>query len=171
MIRIQKATPNDTVTLAHLAKTTWEESHGHYIADKNDLTTYLDKNFSVSRTEADLNNPKIHFYIIYVNDIPAGYAKLNVDEINEHVDSKRTSRLERIFIQNEFIPLKLGKQLLTFVEKKAKVLQVDSIWLTVYIKNKRAIRFYEKNEFIDVGHLNFIVNGKAYDNIVFSKAI
>lgn len=38
-------------------------------------------------------------------------------------------------------------------------------------KNHRAIRFYEKNEFKDVGELSFLVNGKHYPNIVFSKRI
>ena len=61
--------------------------------------------------------------------------------------------------------------MLAFVEAQAKALQLDTMWLTVYIKNKRAIRFYEKNEFKNVGVLNFIVSGKAYENIVFSKQI
>ena len=45
------------------------------------------------------------------------------------------------------------------------------MWLSVYIKNNRAIRFYQKNEFKNVGELNFIVNGKEYENIVFQKKI
>ncbi len=171
MIKIKIAKEADTAVLALLGRITWAESHGHYIEYKNNLLQYLNTNFSVSKMKQDINNPNNLFYIIYVDDLPVGYAKLIINAINESVASKNSCRLERIFIQNEFIPLKLGQQLLAFVEEKAKALQLDTMWLTVYIKNNRAIRFYEKNEFKNVGKLNFIVSGKAYENIVFSKKI
>ncbi|MDY7393845.1 GNAT family N-acetyltransferase [Aureibaculum sp. 2210JD6-5] len=171
MIKIKLATAADTTVLALLGRLTWAESHGHYVENKNNLLKYLDSNFSVSKTKQEINNPKNLFYIMYVDDLPVGYAKLILNAKNENVASQNNCRLERIFIQNEFIPLKIGKQLLTFVETEAKALQLDTMWLTVYIKNNRAIRFYEKNEFKNVGALNFIVNGAAYENIVFSKNI
>ena len=43
------------------------------------------------------------------------------------------------------------------------------MWLSVYVKNNRAIRFYQKNEFKNVGELNFLVNGKDYENIIILK--
>ncbi len=171
MIKIKIAKEADTVVLALLGRVTWAESHGHYIDDKNNLLKYLNKNFSVPKTKQDINNPKNLFYIVYVDDLPVGYAKLVVNTKHECVASQNNCRLERIFIQNEFIPLKIGQQLLTFVEEKAKALQLDTMWLSVYIKNNRAIRFYERNEFKNVGELNFLVNGKEYENLVFSKKI
>ncbi|MEE9363602.1 MAG: GNAT family N-acetyltransferase [Cellulophaga sp.] len=171
MIKIKKAKKADIEILALLGRLTWAESHGHYINDKNILLKYLDENFSVSKTEQNINNPKQFFYIIYVDNLPIGYAKLIVNAIQENVASENNCRLERIFILNDFIPLKIGKQLLTYVEEQAKALQLDTMWLSVYIKNNRAIRFYEKNEFKNVGELNFIVNGKSYENIVFSKKL
>jgi len=171
MIKIKKAKKADTEVLALLGRLTWAESHGHYIDDKNNLLKFLDENFSVSKTEQNINNPKQLFYIIYVDNLPIGYAKLIVNDIQENVASENNCRLERIFILNDFIPLKIGKQLLTYVEEQAKALKLDTMWLSVYIKNNRAIRFYEKNEFKNVGELNFIVNGKSYENIVFSKKL
>lgn len=171
MIKIKKAKVADIEVLAVLGRITWTESHGHYIEDKNNLLKYLNKNFSVSKTKQEIINPKNLFYIIYVDDLPVGYAKIVLEEKQENIASQNICRLERIFIQNEFIPLKIGKQLLTFVEKEARALQLDTIWLSVYIKNKRAIRFYEKNEFQNTGELNFFVNDKAYKNIVFAKKI
>ncbi len=171
MIKIKKAKKADTEVLALLGRLTWAESHGHYIDDKNNLLKFLDENFSVSKTEQNINNPKQLFYIIYVDDLPIGYAKLIVNAINENVASQNNCRLERIFILNDFIPLKIGKQLLTYVEEQANALKLDTMWLSVYIKNTRAIRFYEKNEFKYVEELNFIVNGKSYENIVFSKEL
>ncbi|WP_074405791.1 MULTISPECIES: GNAT family N-acetyltransferase [Aquimarina] len=171
MIKIKIATKADTDVLALLGRLTWAESHGHYIEDKSDVLKYLNENFSVFKTKQNINNPKQLFYIIYADDLPVGYAKLVVNASNENITSQNSCQLERIFILNDFIPLKIGQPLLTFVEEQVKKLQLDTMWLTVYIKNNRAIRFYERNEFKNVGELNFIVNGKAYENIVFSKKI
>jgi len=171
MIKIKKVKKADTDVLALLGRLTWAESHGHFIEDKNNLLKYLDENFSVSKTKQDINNSKNLLYIIYADDLPAGYAKLVLNATHESVASQNNCRLERIFILNDFIPLKIGQQLLTFVEGKAKELQLDTMWLSVYIKNNRAISFYERNEFKNVGELNFLVNGKEYENIIFSKKI
>ena len=166
---MKKANDSDIEVLALVGRKTWEESHGIYIENKNSLEKYLNNNFSIVKTTEEINNPKNIFYVVYVNKIPVGYAKIVLNEKQEKITSNNICRLERIFILNEFIPLKIGKQLLSFVEKEARAFQLDTMWLTVYIKNKRAIRFYEKNEFKNVGNINFLVDEKIYDNIIFSK--
>lgn len=171
MIKIKKATDADTEVLALLGRITWAESHGDYIVDKNSLLNYLNENFSVATTKQNINNAKNLYYIIYVDDFPVGYSKLVVNANQENIASKKPCRLERIYILNEFIALKIGQQLLTFVEAQAKALQIDTIWLTVYIKNNRAIKFYKKNKFNNVGKLNYVVSKKSYENTIFSKTI
>lgn len=169
MIKIKLAEKNDYEVLALLGRVTWSESHGHYIPNRQSLNTYLDTNFSIAQTKIILNNPNNVIHIIYVDNLPVGYAKTVLHEKQENITSNNICKLERIFIQKDFIPLKIGKVLLSFVEKEIKALGLDTIWLSVYIKNERAIRFYEKNNFKNVGNLNFHVDGRAYDNIVFSK--
>ncbi len=171
MIKIKRANATDLEVLALLGRLTWLESHGHYIDDKNNLMKYLDENFSISQTRQEINDPKNVFYIVYVDDLPAGYAKIILNTQQENVTSPNSCRLQRIFILDHFIPLKIGEQLLSYVVKQARALQADNLWLSVYIKNNRAIRFYEKNEFKNVGELKFSVNKKEYENIVFSKTI
>ncbi len=171
MIKIKKANKADTAILALLGRLTYAESHGHFIDDKSDLLKHLDENFSVSKTKQDISNPKHTFYIIYADDLPVGYAKLVENAKHKSIASQNNCCLEKIYILNDFIPLKLGIKLLTYVEEQARALKLDTVWLSVYIKNIRAIRFYEKNEYKNVGDLNFIVNGKSYQNIVFSKKL
>lgn len=171
MIEIKQTKETDTEVLALLGRLTWAESHGQYIDDKNNLSKYLDENFSVSKTNQGINNPKLLFYIVYSDDLPVGYAKLAVNAKQENIVSQNNVQLERMFILNDFIPLKIGQQLLTYVEEQAKALQLDTMWLSVYVKNNRAIRFYEKNDYKNVGELNFTVSGQSYVNIVFSKVL
>ncbi len=171
MVKIKLATEADTEVLALLGRITWDESHGHYIEDKNNLIKYLNENFSIAKTKENINNQKNFFYVMYVDKLPVGYAKLIVNAEQERIDSKNNCRLERIFILDDFIPLKIGHQLLTYVEERARELKLDTMWLTVYIKNIRAIKFYERNQYIHIGELNFSVSGKEYENIILSKKI
>ena len=67
--------------------------------------------------------------------------------------------------------MKVGQQLLNFTEKKAKALNLDNMWLNVYIKNERAIKFYRKNHFKDIGTMDYLVNGTGYPNHVLSKKL
>ncbi len=171
MIKIKLADPSSSEVLALLGRVTYVESHGHFIEDKNDLAKYLETAFSVKKITEDINDQKNIFYIIYVDDLPVGYAKMILNATHENVPSKNTGCLERIYILNDFIPMKLGIKLLTYIEERAKEFALDFIWLSVYIKNNRAIRFYQKNNFKNVGELNFLVNGKNYENRVLSKKI
>ena len=171
MIEIKRADETCSELLAELGSTTYSESHGHFIENKNDLLQYNASAFSVSKTKRDLNDANNLFYIIYTDNMAVGYAKLLIDAPHESVDSKNCCRLERIYILDRFIYLKIGQQLLDFIEEEARKLRLDTMWLSVYVKNERAIRFYEKNGFGTVGKLRFLVNEKEYENLIFSKKL
>lgn len=169
MIKISKAKEDEASVLALLGRITYIESHGPFITNKNDLVAYIDRSFSVAQTVKDLTHPDQLFYIIYVDDLPVGYAKIVLNASHASIPSKHTCRLERIYILSEFIPLRIGYQLLRFVENVVKDLAYETMWLSVYVKNERAIKFYNRNEFLEVGQLDFLVNGTNYPNLVLAK--
>ncbi len=171
MINIKLADESSTEVLALLGRITYVESHGHFIEDKNDLAAYMEQAFSIAKTKEELRDANKLFYLIYSNDLPVGYAKLVLGTTHKNIPSKNNGQLDKIYVLNDFIPLKIGQKLLTFVKEQAKKRALDTLWLTVYIKNHRAIRFYQKNKFKNVGEINFLVNGTEYENIVFSKNI
>lgn len=169
MIKIEKASLKNAEVLALLGRITYIESHGHFIEDRKDLIQYVDHTFSVSNLLKELEDPKVLYYLAFVDELPVAYIKLVLDAKNENVKSNSVCLLERIYVLNEFIPKKIGHQLLAFAEEKTKELEKDTLWLSVYIKNERAIRFYQKNQFINIGYYDFLVNGIVYENHVFSK--
>lgn len=171
MIQIRIASEINTEVLALLGRITYAESHGRFIENKKDLLNYTKTAFSVSKIKQELNAINNVFYIIYVDDLPVGYAKLVLNESNINVNSNKSCLLERIYILADFIPLKIGYQFLTFLEEKAKAEDMDTMWLTVYIENEKAIRFYQRNDYKKVGETMFLVNEKEYDNMVLSKTI
>lgn len=171
MIEFKLANTNDFETLALLGRVTFNESHGAYIEDKTNLTAYLNSAFSIAKTIEELKNPDAIYYIIYNDKFPVGYAKLVLNATIEFVPSEKSCRLERIYILDQFIAMKFGHQLLDFILKKAKELNFKNVWLSVYIKNTRAIHFYEKNDFKNVGSITFKIGEQGYENPILSKKI
>lgn len=104
-------------------------------------------------------------------ELPVGFVKLVLDNTLSCIDSEKTIRLEKIYVLEDFIECKIGKKLLVFSLNKVKAYNYESIWLTVYIKNIRAIKFYLKYGFTEVGKMDYIVNGKKFENDVLFKKI
>ncbi len=168
-IKIKLASIADLETLALLGRVTFRESHGGYIEDKTNLNAYLDKAFSVETTKKELEDSNNVYFILYRNQLPVGYVKLVLNAPSEFIENQNCCRLERIYVLDEFITHKFGLALFKKTIEKAKELQFDVMWLTVYIKNTRAIHFYEKNGFKKVGNISFKINKQGYDNPILAK--
>ncbi|OSY89190.1 hypothetical protein WH52_00605 [Tenacibaculum holothuriorum] len=171
MIKIKIATHKDVEILALLGRVTYSESHGHFINNAEDLYNYNNEAFSIQRTTEELYKKENIYWIAYLNNFPVGYAKLVLNADNDSISDQNICRLERIYVLNEFLGKKVGYQLYNTVLDKAKELKFNQIWLTVYIKNYKAIKFYEKQDFKKVGDYTFWVNGKAFENYIHSKPI
>jgi len=171
MIFVKQATVNNASELANLARITYIESHAHFINDNRDLQKYVQDSFTVEQTLVELNEAHNLFYIAYKEEVAIGYIKLDSQAKHESIPSHKSCRLERIYVLSEYIPLKIGRNLLDFAVNQARILQLDTLWLTVYVKNHRAIRFYQKNEFTEVGRMEFRVNTTDYENFVYSKSL
>jgi diamine N-acetyltransferase len=59
--------------------------------------------------------------------------------------------IERIYVLQEFQGKKVGQMLFGKAVEIAKQKNADYIWLGVWEKNIKAIRFYEKNGFVPFG--------------------
>jgi len=171
MIKLEHATGAYSQILEMLRRISFPESHSAFIKDQNNLLRYNEQTFSISRTKRDLRDEQNIFYIAYQYQFPIGYAKLMLNQTHSSIASKNTCRLDKIYILSEFLPLKIGREFLKFLEAQIRELGFNAVWLATYIKNYRAIRFYEKNEYSAVCKLDFSINGTAYENIVFSKTL
>lgn len=171
MIDIKKANDSDVEVLALLGRISYSESHGQYIENEADILDYMDKAFSVSKVKEELGDQDCIFYIIYVDKLPVGYAKLVHNKGHESLKGMKAIRLERIYILADFIPHRIGQGFLDYLIGEAKEFGMESIWLSVYVENDRAIRFYERNDFVKVGNTMFLLSGKEYDNFVLEKAL
>jgi len=116
--------------------------------NEEDMIKYLDEGFSSEKLKAELNDKESEFYFALLDNEVIGYLKINFGQAQTELKEDSTLEIERIYVLNKFHGKKVGQQLYEKAIKIARQKSVDYVWLGVWEKNPRAIRFYEKNGFI-----------------------
>ncbi|MEE9407604.1 MAG: GNAT family N-acetyltransferase [Polaribacter sp.] len=171
MIEIRRATEKDAVYISLLGRITYTESHGKYIENKAFLLDFYKTHYSVSKIKEELNDKENLFWIVFSDELPIGFAKLSIHRSYPESEDINSCKLERLYILNDFIALKIGSQLQDIILEKAIELKFTTIWLTAYYKNTKGIRFYERYGFNKVGSIDFFVGEKNYENLIFAKKL
>jgi ribosomal protein S18 acetylase RimI-like enzyme len=145
-IQVKSASTADLQTVKHIGRETFYET----FADSNtaqDMGKYLEESFNDTRLTAELNNPDSLFFIAWADGNPVGYLKVNTGEAQTEPQDHSALEIERIYVKSSHHGKKVGQLL---YEKALELAQQQSrsyVWLGVWEKNPRAIRFYEKNGF------------------------
>ena len=133
------------------------------------MTAYLNTAFSAEKLTAELENKHSLFKLLYVNEEPAGYLKVNIDEAQSEQLGPDTLEVERIYILSRFQKLGLGKVLMDEAIKLANEMNKNKIWLGVWEKNMNAIAFYEKAGFEKTGSHSFFMGEEEQIDFIMTK--
>jgi ribosomal protein S18 acetylase RimI-like enzyme len=151
--------PSDAPILAAIGGTTLIESHG-LSAPIDVMQQYVNNNFNTEACLSELRNENNIYYAIYSNGQPAGYFKIVFDCSHPAVPMQPVTKLERLYLLKEFYELKLGSKLLQHALNLSKAEGERGMWLNVWKKNSRAIRFYQKGGFETVGESEFVLTSQ-----------
>lgn len=162
MITIRKATIEDVDILSSLSEEAFLPAHGHS-APKKDISSYIEANFSVENFKKEIVNPAFKYYLIYHTSNIAGFSKVIFNYPTPHLAVAKVTKMERLYLLEEFYGLGIGLQLMNFNSTLAQKNKQSGIWLEVWIENLRAINFYKKVGFKIVGEANFTVS-KTHSN-------
>ncbi len=154
----RKCNINDIEKLIDIARNTFDDTFREGNTDEN-MKAYMDSSFSENKFTEELENEESKFYFAYLNDSVAGYFKINSGRAQTEKFDNSYLELERLYLLNEFKGQNFGKQMLEKVISLAREKKVKYIWLGVWEKNYRALKFYSKNGFTRFGE-HFFVMGK-----------
>lgn len=153
-LQVRKATTKDLGTVQLIGRETFFET----FADSNteeDMKKYLEDSFNDNQLTVELSNPDSLFYIAWEDESPVGYLKLNMGNAQTEMQDEMALEIERIYVKTSHHGKKIGQLLYEKALEVAKQQHNSYLWLGVWEKNPRAIRFYEKNGF------------KAFDKHIF----
>ena len=144
-ISIKKIEINDIDQLQEIGKLTFAETYSSSNSDEN-MNEYMESGFSTEKLKFELTDKNSEFYFAELENKTIGYLKINLRPSQK--DDKNTFEIERIYVLKAFHGKKVGQQLYEKAIDIAKQKKVDHVWLNVWEGNTRAIRFYEKNGFV-----------------------
>jgi ribosomal protein S18 acetylase RimI-like enzyme len=147
-ITIKRATSQDVHALQKIGRQTFFETFSSGNTEEN-MKVYLEEGFSILKLTSELENKNSQFYFAILDHDIIGYLKLNVGPSQTELKDKGALEIERIYVLQDFHGKKVGQLLYEKAISVAKELKADYVWLGVWEKNQRAIRFYEKNGFVE----------------------
>ena len=149
-IKLVRATLKDLDAVRAIARDTFIETFAAIITE-TDMQQYLAQNLSAERVAAEMSNPDSLFFLARAADAVIGYLKLNVGRAQTELQEADSVEIERIYVKRAYHGQQVGPLLYNQAVATARGLGKTSIWLGVWEKNARAIRFYEKQGFTAFG--------------------
>lgn len=159
----------DSKDLQTISKATFIETFGQDNTEE-DLAEYLEKAYNQKQLIDEIKRTNSGFYFIYADQKIAGYLKLNINDAQMEEIVDNALEVERIYVLQQYQGLKLGKQLMEFAMQRAKVLNKAGIWLGVWEKNEKALRFYQHYGFQKISeHVFQLGQDKQTDFILYKE--
>lgn len=162
-LQIRKASPEDVSSLKRVGRQTFYETF-HDTNTEENLEKYLDDSFDDEKLKEELSNPSSWIHFAVIEDKVVGYLKVNFGQAQTEFRDDGWFEIERIYVVKEFWGKAIGQALLDFALALASEQECSYVWLGVWEKNYRAIRFYEKNGFLPFDkHIFQVGNDPQWD--------
>jgi diamine N-acetyltransferase len=168
MITYRRATQDDAVTLDRIFDRIFCETFAHLYRPE-DLEAFL-TGYGVEDWKADLGDPSYAFRVAEANGEPVGFVKLGPVKIPVETDHP-SILLDQLYVLKEHHGAGIAKVLMDWAIQEASRRGAREMYLTVFIENQRARRFYDRYGFEAVGRYDFMVGNQADHDIVMRKRL
>ena len=169
-IRIKRVTGNEVDQLQKIARLTFAETFASGNSEEN-MKRYLEKGFSADKLKEELADNNSEFYFAFLDNQVIGYLKVNFGQSQTELKDENAIEIERIYVLKEFHGKKVGQVLYEKAIEISKQRNVDYIWLGVWEENPRALRFYQKNGFVEFDKHNFKLGNDEQTDITMKLTL
>ena len=115
-----------------------------------------------------LHDPRHHLLVLCEQDLLLGYAEIEHPAPCPEQPSN-TTELVRLYVIRHSQGRGLGGRLITAAENQAKDLGANSLWLTAWVGNMPALRFYARQGYRDAGLRSFAFQDQVVENRLLIK--
>lgn len=125
--------------------------------------------YGVEAFAARLADPNIHILLAEHDGYLLGFADLEQATTPPSPVAAGGLELVRLYVQPQAQGKKLGPLLLAGSETLARELGLGHLWLTTWVGNTRARRFYPTQGYADVGTTYYRIEEQSFENRIFHK--
>jgi ribosomal protein S18 acetylase RimI-like enzyme len=153
---IRRAMPADAALLAAFAARTFSDTYARY-NDPDNFARHLATAFHPERQAGELANSDIATLLAHRDGALAGYAQVRRADAPACVAEAAPIELHRFYVDAAWHGGGVAQRL--FVEACDAALAFGGavLWLKVWERNARALAFYAKSGFVDVGTADFLL--------------
>lgn len=164
-INIRIADFSDAANLTVLKQQVWVASYA-VEGLRSEYSDYLLAEFTLDHELALLGNPEKKTLIAELNGHLIGCAVIDFNAAAPLPVVGNNPEIAILYVLECFTGRGIGKTLLENALQLVDESGFNAVWLTVYHKNERAIKFYNKSGFTDIGKAFFEMQGYQYENRV-----
>jgi len=162
-IRYRTACPADAAALADLGRRTFTETFGHLYTPEN-LATFL-KTHSEQGWAEELADPNFIVRVAEAGGRLAAYAKLGPPSLPFEPRGP-SIELRQFYVLEPWHGQGVAQELMDWTIREAKRRGAEDLYLSVFVDNHRARRFYARYGFEFVGLYAFMVGSHADEDHV-----
>ena len=162
------ASPADAAALDRIFDTSFCDTFAHLYRPE-DLEAFL-SGFGIADWESELADDAFAFRLAEADGKPVGYVKLGPMKLPMEHDP-RALLLDQLYILKEHHGTGIAHALMDWAMEEARRRSAPELYLTVYVDNHRARRFYDRYGFEAVGRYDFMVGSHADEDIIMRKAL
>ena len=140
-----------------------------HLYDPADLTAFF-ASFTPEAWAGEFADPRYGFRVAEVDGEIVGYLKLGPSALPVDTD-KRALELRQIYVLKAHHGSGIAAALSEWAIDEARRGGFEELYLTVYVDNHRARRFYDRYGFEAVGRYEFMVGSHADEDIIMRKAL
>lgn len=161
-INIRKAELKDTANLAVLKQQVWIATYATE-GIRTEFSDYVLSQFTKEKERELIENPDKLIFVAEIDNHIIACVELALDT-KCSIPEITSPEITVLYVLERFCGKNIGKMLLEKTYIEAKKMNFNSVWLTVYHENERAIKFYKRNKFKELGSTYFEMDGNKYEN-------
>jgi ribosomal protein S18 acetylase RimI-like enzyme len=150
----RRGVETDAATLAAFAARTFQETFGHSTAAAN-MDAHLAKAYGVEQQGRELRDPGSVTLLLEHEGVLIAFAQVRRKAPPIDVPYPGVVELQRFYVDALWHGRGIAQRLMAAAKDAGRELGGQSIWLSVWGENARAIAFYAKAGFVDVGATDF----------------
>lgn len=156
-VQLKLCSEPDIPQISTLGIQSYKEHYLHLWTGEKYAQWYMNRSFSTDSLAAQMKDPAAVFFIVYYNNTPTGFIKLNRDKVL-HKSFGKSLELERIYLLQEASGKGVGLQAMQQLIEFARTEQYKIFWLKS-MDSSPAVHFYEKAGFKKQGTERLLFEG------------
>ena len=170
LLSIRKADRNDANRLSELAEATFRDTFAAVNAAE-DMDLHCQSHFSGTIQADEIANPNMITLLGEDEERLAGFAQLRWGATPGCVLARSPAEIQRLYVASRWHGKGVAQHLMNACIAEMKDRGSDVVWLGVWERNPRAIAFYKKCGFAEVGAHVFAVGRDPQRDVIMARPV